>query len=541
MVLFVVAADEGWKPQSEEHLQILEVLGVDDAVVALTKTDLVDDQTAAAREDEVRSRLEGTRLAAAPIVGVSSRTGAGLDRIRAALDAMLAAAPAPVVGERPRMFVDRVFTMHGSGTVVTGTLTGGELRVGQEAELLPSSHRARIRGMQTHRRLIGTARPVSRVAVNLTGAEREGQERGDVLTLPGRWRPSVAFEGWLTPVRGLEHPITPRGAYKIHAGSAERDARIRVYGSDAVRPGDGAYVRITVERPLVIDVGDAFVLREAGRRETVAGGTVLEPFAPKRPGRDPTARLRARQGVDRATLAGRVVADRGAIRSQDLELEVGVAPAAATGYGAIVLGAWLADPSFVGARERFVVGHLRAFHDARPLREGMDIADVRAALASHGGALGDPGLAEAIIEHLVEAGSAVRAGTVLRLPEHRARTEELPDAERLVAVVSEGEPTAPTIKELIERGFAPDLIRAVCADGRLVRVSPAIVVTPELLARAEELVRERARPPEGLTVSAFREALGTSRKYALPVLEHFDHRGLTRRQGDVRMLRNRMA
>jgi selenocysteine-specific elongation factor len=272
LVMFVVAADEGWKPQSEEHLQIVDVLGASGGVVALTKQDLVDEETLASRAREVRAKLAGSRLADAAVVPCSAVTGFGLDALRAALDAMLERAPAPESEGRPRQFIDRVFTIKGAGTVVTGTLTGGPLTIGQEAEVLPTGHRARIRGLQTHRRSLETAQPVSRVAVNLAGTAKTELERGDVLTLPGQWRPTSMFEGWIRTVRGLNHTLTARGAYKLYAGSAERDARLRIFPTDELAPDGEAFVRVTVARPVVLDFKDSFVLREAGRQETVAGG-----------------------------------------------------------------------------------------------------------------------------------------------------------------------------------------------------------------------------------------------------------------------------
>ena len=221
LVLFVVAADEGWKPQSEEHLAIVDVLGADGAVVGLTKRDLVDEETLELAAREVRERLAGTALQQAPIVPCSATTGEGMAELVTALDAMVDAAPEPAQEDRPRLFVDRVFTIRGAGTVVTGTLTGGRLAVGEEVELHPTGHRARIRGLQTHKRAIATARPVSRVAVNLVGTEREELERGDVVSPPGLWRPTRVLEARVHAVRGLAHPLTSRGAYKLHAGSAE--------------------------------------------------------------------------------------------------------------------------------------------------------------------------------------------------------------------------------------------------------------------------------------------------------------------------------
>jgi selenocysteine-specific elongation factor len=536
LVLFVVAADEGWKPQSEEHLQIVDVLGANGAVVALTKSDLVDDDALARRTGEVRSRLEGTRLEGVPIVACSATGGQGIDELRSALDDMIARAPLPDRDGRPRQFIDRVFTIRGSGTVVTGTLTGGSISVGQEAEILPSSHRARIRGLQTHKRSLEVAQPVSRVAVNLSGTAKADLERGDVLTLPGEWRPSSVFEGWIRPVRGLAHPLTSRGAYKFYAGSAERDARIRLYGASELRAGHGAFIRATLSRPVILDFKDSFVLREAGRQETVAGGHVLDTDPPLRPGPDPVTRLSARDQADRGTLAWRLVVDRGAVKASDVLVLCGVEADEAVHRGAVRLDGWLASLDLI----RDVAGHLTTelarYHDAHPLRAGIEVGEARVVLAERSDRFSDPVLADALIAHLARAGEVVREGTTLRLAAHRASTAGREDADRLVEAVEGAEPIPPSVKELVGQGFGIELIKAVCADGRLVRVSADVVVSPGFLDRAEQVVRERGTPP-GITVSAFREALGTSRRFALPILEYFDTRGLTRREGDYRVLR----
>ncbi|HXF56846.1 MAG TPA: selenocysteine-specific translation elongation factor, partial [Actinomycetota bacterium] len=395
LVLFVVAADEGWKPQSEEHLQIVDVLGVEGAVVALTKRDLVDGATLEERTAEVRARLEGTRLEGAPVVPCSAVTGEGLEELVKALDEMLLAAPPPEDRGRPRQFLDRVFTIKGAGTVVTGTLTGGPLRVGQEVEVLPSGHRARIRGLQTHRRTIEVARPVSRVAANLAGTPKEELERGDVLTLTGQWRATSAFEGWLRPVRGLGHHLTARGAYKLYAGSAERDARLRLYGTAELRSGEEAFVRVSLSRPVVLDVHDRFVLREAGRRETVAGGIVLDPDPPSRPGPDPAARLRARLRADRGEVARLLVRERGVVAAADVFILCGAEAAEAVRRGAVALGGFVADPEAVERAAGELVRALAAHHAAHPLLPGLEVGEARAlvlrALAPSGAGAGGAG------------------------------------------------------------------------------------------------------------------------------------------------------
>jgi selenocysteine-specific elongation factor len=536
LVLFVIAADEGWKRQSEEHLQIVDVLGAHGAVVALTKRDLVDEETLVRRTGEVRAKLEGTRLEGAPIVPCSAARDQGIDELRAALDQMIARAPLPERLGRPRQFIDRIFTIRGAGTVVTGTLTGGPLAVGQEAEVLPHGHRARVRGLQTHKRTLEVAQPVSRVAVNLSGTDKSDLERGDVLTLPGQWRSTSLFEGWMRPVRGLAHPLTSRGSYKFYAGSAERDARIRLYGLSELREGEAAFARISLSRPVVLDFKDNFVLREAGRQETVAGGQVLDTDPPVRPGPDPVARLEPRQAADRGTLAWRLVADRGALKASEVLVLSGADADEAIRRGAVRLDGWLASPTLLDDVGGHLTSYLGRYHRDHPLRPGLEVGEARSVLAERSNRFSDPGLADALIAHLVRAGTVVREGTTVRLATHRASTAGLEDADRLVGIVEGTEPTPPSVKELIAQGFSGELIKAVCADGRLVRVSPDVVITPAFLARAEEVVKDHAGPP-GVTVSGFREALGTSRKYALPILEFFDARGLTRRQGDYRVLR----
>jgi selenocysteine-specific elongation factor len=538
LVLFVVAADEGWKPQSEEHLAIVDVLGASAGVVALTKADLVDEMGIAARTEEVRERLAGTTLASAPVVVCSSATGMGLDRLRTALDDMVAAAPAPEQAARPRIHIDRSFTIRGAGTVVTGTLTGGPLAVGDEVRIYPSGPAARIRSLQTHKRAVRVARPVSRVAANLAGIPKHDVERGDVLSHAGRWRPTSVIEGKVLPVRSLEHPVTSRGAYKLYIGTAERDVRLRLYGGSELLPGRGSFARITLSGPVVAEPGDRFVLREAGRRETVAGGVVLDPDPPARPGADSLERLERRDGAPRDRIAPLLIVERGAVRASDLPVLAGVSPSEVP--GAVRVGAWWVAEERFRALDQAVRGALDAHHHGHPLRPGMDAAELRRALLEGGGPLVpalEQGLAGAIVGRLEEEGAVARQGATVRLSGHRVSLGEREDeALRLVGTVASAEPTPPTVRELQEQGFPRDLVQACVTTGRLARVSDDLVVTPGFLARAEEVVRAEAGGPAGVTVSRFREALGTTRKYALPFLEHFDRQGLTRRQGDVRRL-----
>ena len=533
LVLFVVAADEGWKPQSEEHLEIVDVLGVDGAVIALTKADLVDEAGLARVRAEVAERVSGTRLQGCPVVACSSITGRGLDELIRALDSMLASAPEPERDGRPRQFLDRVFSITGAGTVVTGTLTGGPLSVGDEVELVPAGIRARVRGLQTHHRDVEVARPVSRVAANLSGVERDRLARGDVLTRPGLWRATSVLEVRIMPVRSLRTPLTQRGAFKLHAGAAERNAFLRLYDAREV-PRAGAFARVTLSEPLVLDVGDRFVLRESGRRETVAGGLVLDPHPPRRTGTEAAKRLERRERTPRAGLPALLVSERLAVTRADL---LGTAGAAPNGIdGAERLGDWWVLEDLVRDVSSAVESRLSAFHQEDPAAAGMAIADVRraatAALAS-AGAPPEPELSNALIERLCDQGLLVREGHLLRLSAHRPQAGEV--VIRVVDLVRDAEPTPPSVPELVADGASASLIDAAVRSGALVRISPELVLTDGFVRRAEALVREAG--DRGVTVSSVREGLGTTRKYAVPLLEYLDRSGVTRREGDLRFAR----
>jgi selenocysteine-specific elongation factor len=533
LVLFVVAADEGWKPQSEEHLQILDVLGIDGAVVALTKRDLVDEETVEIASEEIRERVAGTALHGAAIVACSSATGEGIDELRAALDVMTGAAARPEPGGRSRLHVDRVFAISGAGTVVTGTLTGGPLRVGEDVALLPGERRARIRGLQTHRRSIDTAAPVSRVAVNVVGPDRADIARGDVVARPGEWRPTRMFEASLEPVRGLGHALSARGAYKLYAGAAERDARVRIYAGGRLRGGEQGFARIRLAEPLVLEVGDRFVLRDAGRELTVAGGAVLDPFPPRRAGAAPEERLALRASTSRAALPALAVRERGAVEAAELAVALGVRPR--TIEGAVASGAWWISEVLLDRMRAAALDAARRYHREHPLEPGAPVAATRSAVSS---ALPPAvrGAAGSVVEALLADGALVREGPLLRLPGHRPAVDERsPEVERVARAVASGEPTPPTIAELVSGGHAREVIDAAIRTGVLVRIAPDLVVTPGFVDRAVEEVR--ATGAGGITVSALRERLGTSRKYAVPLLEHLDTRGLTVRRGDVRVAR----
>jgi selenocysteine-specific elongation factor len=306
-----------------------------------------------------------------------------------------------------------------------------------------------------------------------------------------------------------------------------------------VEPGDrdGAFVRIRLSAPLVLEPGDRFVLRESGRRQTVAGGVVLDTEPPSRPGSDAVRRLARREAASRDDLPALVVAERGAVRATDLVALTGRTPAAVE--GAQRSGSWWVATDLLGAARSAVASGLESFHRDHPLLPGDDLANARrsaAAVVERSGRAADPGLVEALLDALEREGLLVRERSEVRLSTHRVALEDRADeVDRLVGAVAEREPSPPSIAALAAEGFPREVVEAAARAGRLVRVSPELVFTPGLVDAARHAIGEAG--PDGITVSAFRERLGTSRKYALPLLEWFDARGVTRRRGDVRVLR----
>jgi selenocysteine-specific elongation factor len=403
--LFVVDASEGWRPQSAEHLAILDLLGIATGVVALSKVDLVDDATRASVAEAVAARLAGTSLAGAAIVPTSAPNGLGLDELRTALDRALDRVPEPPDRGRPRLAVDRVFSVRGSGTVVTGTLIGGSFRPDIEAELLPAGRRVRIRALQSHGRPVTVADPARRLAVNLAGVATDEVNRGDVLVLPKQWRPTTTVDCRLRCLAGAPAPLRGRGAYLLYAGAAETATRLQPLDTHEVRPGEVALVRLHLEHPLVLDLGEPVVLRDAGRDETVGGGTVLDPFplsqvhgtaARVRRVEELEAREEALRLDDRAGLLERVLAERGSVARSDLPMLVGAGPdpahrmlAAAAEAGSAVESRSLAWSlaAWTSARTA-VLEAVRRHHQDEPLAPGLPAQAARrvAAAAAHAAA-----------------------------------------------------------------------------------------------------------------------------------------------------------
>jgi selenocysteine-specific elongation factor len=487
--LFVVAATEGWKPQSEEHLRILELLGLNHGLVALTKVALVDADTRQLAALEVNDRVTGTFLERARVVEVDVIAGLGVDELRSALDELLAATPTAADRGRPRLWVDRVFAAKGSGTVVTGTLTGGSITVGDDLVLVPSDRHVRVRALQTHQQAMPKAEPGSRVAANLTGVHHDHVKRGDALVRAGQWEPTRVFDAELGVLSGLDHPVSRRGAYHLSVGSGEQPATLRLLGAGPaeVEPGGRAFVRVHLPVDVPLVPGDRFVVRESGRGETVGGGEVLD-VAPVLPAR----RAQPNRSVER------VVAERGWVDVDLLERLTGERQPP-------VLGRWVVADDALAS----VISELRnAIDTAGAL--GLDVATLderrRAAL-------------ECVDGVVIDGGRVRPAAAADPLARH-------PFVARLEAA-----PFSPPEPEGVDRAELHELVRR----GLVVERDGCYFAPGAIEEAARRVAGLLAMSPEGVTVAQVRDALGTTRKHALPLLAQLDASGITRRRSDLRI------
>jgi selenocysteine-specific elongation factor len=550
--LFVVDASEGWRPQSAEHLAILDLLGIPAGVVALTKADLVDQATRDRVAAEVAARLQGTTLAGAAIVPTAAPSGLGVDAVAAALDAALDRLAEPPDRGRPRLPVDRVFTMRGSGTVVTGTLSGGSLRAPAEAELLPAGRRVRVRGLQGHGRPLAEATPARRLAVNLAGVATDQVARGDVLVLPGQWAPTDVADCRLRCLPSAPAPLRGRGAYLLYAGAAETSARLQPLDATEIRPGADALVRLHLERPLVLDAFEPMVLRDSGRDETVGGGLVLDPFPPTAV-RGTAARVRrteeleAREAAGPAGLLARVLAERGVVPLTDLPHLAGVTSGKGTVSGgmrgaeppAVVRSRTLAwSPDAWEAAAAAVLEAVERQHRDDPSARGLPAQAARAAALGPAGPTWPDVAGAETVEALVAAGRLVPDGPAVRLPGHGTRLD--PAQRALVARVEAALDEAGV--SLLGETALRDLGADRKATALLVRLGVLVAVAPGgYLGRSTlegAVATLRGAFPDGrlFAASEAREALGTTRRTAIPLLEHLDRGGVTVRLGDLRRL-----
>ncbi len=522
VALFVVAADEGWMPQTEEHLAVLDALDVRHGVVALTRTDLVDDELAELAAAEVEDRTAGTTLEGWPIVTVSAVTGAGIDALRSALaDALAAAGPPRDIG-RPRMWIDRAFVVGGAGIVVTGTLVDGPLRRGDTVALWPGGGSARVRTIQSHEMEVEAVPPGSRAALNLAGTDRSNVPRGTMLGTPAAFRSTQRLLVRLSPVRAWPEAVTDRGAYHLHAGTGHWPVRLRLLGAKQLTVPTPALM--TIDTPVPLRMGDRFVIREVGRRVVVSGGLVLDPH-PLRGTPDASAAATLERAMtETADERARALLEvRGLTSLAALDVDTGGGKVA----GGVIVGDTVMTPDQAAATRRRLVALTADFHAAHPMRPGIPTAT----LASGASVASDvlDALVAAPDSGLVAEGATVRRTnfSLAWTPAHEAAWEEA--RRRLTA----GALAVPRLSSL---ELDPEHQHARIRAGELIVVGDDVAYLPE---QVEEIFARLADLGDGFTVGQFRDALGITRRHAVPLLEWLDAQGWTSRRGDVRTLRRR--
>lgn len=544
LVLLVVAADESVMPQTREHLAICSLLGLRGGVIALTRTDLAAGDYIDLVEEEVRETVLGTFLERAEIVRVSGKTGAGIDRLRAALLAAARALPRVSVGPWPRLPIDRVFASKGFGTVVTGTLQGGELRVGQPLIAIPGERKARIRGLQVHGKALESVGPHRRVAVNLQAVDREQLHRGMVLVPEGREIVTRVFDARATVISGAPTGLAEGQRVRVHHGTAEVLARVRLGEGGVLEPGEEGSVQIRLETPLAALPGDRFILRRYSPVVTLGGGRIADLDPPRWRRGDRGWKERARRLAQASPLE---------------RLEIHVGESGTAGWPLKEAPRLALDPDQIGstppagmmllAGERLiseaaaaelleaVVRELEREHRNLPLSPGPAPDQLRARCAKEFSPA-------AFREFLLRGegwGALVYAREAVRRPDHQARPEGA-EAERLDALVAalEGHGLKAVPEQELLAGAPGDgeLLRWAERAGRAVRLSNGSWVAGgpwrEMIRTLHGEAREGRRV---IDVPAFKGLFGLSRKYAIPILEKLDDQGVTRRAGNQRVIR----
>lgn len=552
--LFVIAADEGVMPQTREHLAIIDLLQVQSGLIVLTKIDLVDDPDwLDLVEADIRSVVAGTVLENAPVLHVSARTGAGIKELKLALaECLRQRPPRPDLG-RPRLPIDRVFSIAGFGTVVTGTLTDGHLRQGDEIEILPDGPHGRIRGLQTHKHKEETASPGSRTAVNISGIDVEQVARGQVLTNLGTYQPTQRLDAYFRLLRDARSPLKHSTEVKFFLGAAEVVARVRLLGVEEIQPGDEGWLQLELHTPVVAVRGDRYILRRPSPGETLGGGVVVDPHPLERHKRfseETLAGLNAlRQGtpaevmlqasLNAGDLPVRELVNEARL-SQDqahaalLELLqsnqlVQLEPGKVVPQSDLLV---IAGPTWANETHR-ALQEVEQFHRTNPLRSGMAKEELKSRLRM------SPRLFNAALRKwtgddlLRESGALViRHGFEVRFS-----TQQQSKVDNLLKKFALSPYSPPSIKEC-QAEVGDDVYGVLVDRGQLVPVSGEVVFRREDYDGLVQAVREHFSRENTLTVAQFRDRFDTSRRYALAFLEHLDTIGITLRDGDLRRLKN---
>ena len=551
--LFVVAADEGVMPQTLEHLAILDLLDAPRGVVALTKIDLVDDPDwLALVEEEVNETLAGTSLAGSPILPVSAMTGAGIPELLAALNDTLAAAPPRLDSGRPRLPIDRVFTIAGFGTVVTGTLLDGSLRTADEVVIEPGEIQGRIRGLQTHKTKIEVAEPGSRVAVNLSGLHPDQLQRGQVLTVGGVVRGSKRVDVRLRALPDAPALLQHNMEITFHSAAAESFGRLRLLEGDELLPGDMTWAQIELRDPVAVARGDHYIIRRPSPSATLGGGVIVDP-SPRRRHRRRRSKLFARFEVllqgEPSDILEAIIAREGpltsaqALAATDLPTEQAqdaldelLAAGRVQPLDVSKPAGPLLTPTAWSVLRARLQDQLTAYHRTNPLRQGMPREEMKSRLQPRSGWA--TRLFNVIVTRSAADGAVRERGSLLASPDFEVCFSPAQQAsvDQLLARFDAKPYTPPTVKQSLEM-VDEDVLNALIEQGVLLRVAPDVLFKREAYEQMVEMIHQHLQTHGKITVGECRDIFGASRKYMLGLLEYLDQQRITKREGDARVLR----
>jgi len=558
LLMLVVAADESVMPQTREHFDICRLLGVRQGIIVITKKDLVEDELLALVEDEVSELVAGSFLEGAPIVAVSSRTGEGIERLKEQLKIVSQSVPPKSGDFITRLPVDRAFSMRGFGAVVTGTLISGAISEGDELELLPLTAAVRVRGTQVHGAAVATAEAGQRTAVNLAGVDVKQLERGMVLAPVASLRPTQIIDASVNVLTHASRGLRSRARVRLHIGSTEVLARIRILDGTELEPGQTGLAQLRLEAPVVALHDDHFILRSYSPAETIAGGIVLDPFAIKHRGKDlekTRERLKMLIGSDREVKLAALTRGSGIRGSRRDDLR------AATGWTTSVLsdvivnaqkrklvvdaaGIVLTPEAFSHLRQS-VVEELEGHHRKEPLARGMLRETLREKIFSQS----LPEVFIAVIADLENQGTIVSEKDVVRLGTHSVDLSEKDiklrnDLENSYLTAGA---EAPTVDEVMTRiGVTPKekvnarkVLQLLIDNATIIRLQGEMFMHTSAVDQLKSKLFDFAsknEPERLIDVAAFKDLAGVSRKYAIPLLEYFDREHITRRAGDKRLI-----
>lgn len=553
LAMLVVAADEGFMPQTVEHLGILSLLGIQDGLVVITKCDMADPEWVEMVKEDVRTHVEGTFLEGKPVFTVSAYTGQGIPELRQALKELVQKAAEKNMRTPFRLPIDRVFSVDGFGTVVTGTLIEGSVSNGDMAEILPGGIQARVRNLQVHDRDVETAYAGQRVAINLAGVKKADLGRGDVIARPGSVRTSLMLDARLQNLKNSQRTILSGSQVHLYHGSAVRLCKVVLLDRDALQPGESCYAQLRLTEEIAAKRGDRFVIRFYSPLETIGGGVVLDDL-PRRHKRGDQAVLEAlaiRESGSGDDQLVQLVAEHGhslptleklaAPQNLDRE-ELGRSLEELTSAGKVLQplpGRYLAASVFDAIWDS-CRGLLEQYHRQNPLHAGMKVAELRQKLLKNT----DQAVADAILAALAREGKIKAVADRYALADFAVHLTKRQSAirEKLLQTYRKAGLEVPGLDEVIasfppaEQGDCRQVVESLVSGGGLVMLTPQLCLHSQVYAQVCDKTRDFMAEHQELTLAEFRDLLGTSRKYALAVLEYYDKNKILKKDGDVRRL-----